>query len=205
MKHDETRSVAPGARGRRFHQGRLFDAAIVEPTVEAQRAKARVPQFSGLAGMLDDRDDARAQPTQPGPKWQRCRERRRVGGEVARRLIEPAAEIRLHVGLTDEREHVVGVHATKRADGAAPLVLDEPAQDDVGARCHVALQPVAAPRTWDVEAVTAFRDDALETVFGDDVEERLAVLCQMLWHRDHTAADPERSQAAAALFERTTQ
>src|SRR6266511_1140062 len=113
MKHDETRSLAPGARGRRFHQGRLFDAAIVEPTVEAQRAK-----------------------------------------------------------------------------GAAPLVLDEPAQDDVGARCHVALQPVAAPRTWDVEAVTAFRDDALETVFGDDVEERLAVLCQMLWHRDHTAADP---------------
>src|SRR5512132_2154040 len=120
MKHDETRALAPGSRGRRFHLDRLFDAAIVEPAVETERAKARVSQLASLAGVFDDRDDARPQPAHPSPKWQRCREGRRVCGEVARRLIEPTAEVWLHVGLPDERENVACVHATQRADRAAP-------------------------------------------------------------------------------------
>src|SRR5258706_3544220 len=100
MKHDETRALAAGARGRGFHRDRLLDAAILEPAVESQRAKARVPQLADLAGVLDDRDDARAQPTHPGPQRQRCREGRGVSCEVARCLIEPASEVRLDVGLT---------------------------------------------------------------------------------------------------------
>src|SRR5678815_5383995 len=168
MKHDETRALTPGSRGRGLHRGRLLDAAIVQPAVEAHRAEACVSQLASLTGVFDDRHDARPQPTHPGPEWQRRREGRGVRGEVARGFIEPAAEIRLHVGLTDERENVAVVHATQSADSAAPLVLHEPTENDIGARCHVALEPVAAPRTRDVRTVSALRDDPLQAVLGDD-------------------------------------
>jgi hypothetical protein len=59
MKHDETRALAPGSRGSGFHLERRLDTTIVQPAVEAQRAKARVSQLAGLTGVFDDRDDAR--------------------------------------------------------------------------------------------------------------------------------------------------
>src|SRR6266852_5948830 len=205
MKHHETRARASRARRRGFHLDRLIDAAIVEPPIEPQCAKARVAQLTSLAGVLDDRDDARTQPAQAGAEWQWCREGRYIGGEVARRFIEPAAEIRRHVGLADEGEDVAGVHAAQRADRPAPLVLDKSAQDHVGAWRDVAFEPVTAARARDVGAVAALRDDPLETVFSDDVEEWLAVLIQVLGHRDRVAADAERRQPAAALLERAAQ
>src|SRR5580765_1197383 len=164
MKHDKSRALAPGSGGRGLHLDGLFHTAVVQPAVETQRTKTRVSQLAGLARMLDDRHGAWPEPAHPGPEQKGSRERRRVRGEVARRLIEPAAEIRLHVGLADERQNVAGVHATQRSDSAAPLVLDEPAQNDIGARRDVALQPVAAPRARDVRAVSALRDDSLEAV-----------------------------------------
>src|SRR6185503_12985667 len=205
MKHNKTRALAPGSGGRGLHLDGHFHTAVVQPAVETQRPKTRVSQLAGLAGMLDDRHDAWPEPAHPGPKRKRSRERRRVRGEIAGRLIEPAAEIRLHVSLTDERENVAVVHATQRADSAAPLVFDESAQHDIGARRDVAFEPVAAACPWDIRAVTALRDDPFETVLRDDVEERLAVLGQVLRRRDHAAADPEGGQAAAALLEGTGQ
>src|SRR5687768_15123451 len=164
MKHDETRSLVAGARRSGLHQDRLLDAAIVEPPVKPQCAKARVAQLAGLAGVLDDRDDARTQPAHAGAKRQRSGERRDIGDEVARRLVEPPAEIRRYVCLPDERKHVACEHPAQRADRAAPLILDEPAEHYVGARRDVAFEPVPAARAGDVRAVTAFRDDALEAV-----------------------------------------
>src|SRR5687767_3581781 len=124
MKHDEPRSLAAGPRRSRLHLDGLVDTTVVESTVESQRAKARVAQLGGLAGVFDDRDDAGTQPAHAGAQWQRRRERRPVGREVARRLIEPATEIRRHVSLTDEGQEVPAVHAAEPADRATPLVLD---------------------------------------------------------------------------------
>src|SRR6185295_8461712 len=171
MKHDKSRALAPGSGGRGLHLDGLFHTAVVQPAVETQRTKARVSQLAGLAGMLDHRHDAWPEPAHPCPEREWSRERRGVRGEIAGRLIEPAAEIRLYVGLTDERENVAVVHATQRADSAAPLVFDQSAKHDIGARRDVAFEPVAAARPWDVRTVTALCDDPLETVLGDDVEE----------------------------------
>src|SRR2546426_12701465 len=91
MKHHETRTLAPGVRRRGLHLDRLLSAAIVESPIEPQSAEAGVAQLAALAGVLDDRDDAWTQPAQARSQWQwRC-EGRRVGGEVARRFVEPAA------------------------------------------------------------------------------------------------------------------
>src|ERR1700687_4345433 len=180
MQHDEAWALAAGARWRGAHLDGLFDPTVVEAPVEPQRAKARVAQLADLACVLDDRDDARTEPAHPGAKWQRRREGRRVGGEVARRFVEPPTEERRYVCLADEDEHVVSEHAAQRADRAAPLILDEPAQDDIRPRGHVTLEPVAGPRAGDVVAVATLRADPLETVFRDDVEERLALLGPVL-------------------------
>src|SRR5688500_18264229 len=153
MKDDEPRSLAASPRGSRLHQGRLVDTTVVESPVESQRAKARVPQLADLARVFHDRDDARTQPAHAGAEWQRRRERRRVGREVPRRLIEPATEIRRYVGLADEGEDISCVHATEGPDRAAALVLDQPAKDHVRARRHVAFEPVATPAARDVRTV----------------------------------------------------
>ena len=64
MKHHETRALATGTWRRGPHLDRLLDATVVEPPIESQRAEARIAQFTDLAGVLDDRDDARTQPAQ---------------------------------------------------------------------------------------------------------------------------------------------
>src|SRR5207245_3489604 len=95
------------------------------------------------------------------------------------------------VGLADEDERLaLVVHAAERTGRAAPLVLDQSPDDDVGSRCHVALEPIARARARQVRAVAALRDDPLEPVFVDHFEERLSVLLEMLGDRDRAAPAP---------------
>ena len=56
----------------------------------------------------------------------------------------------------------------------------------------MALEPLRGPCPGDVLRVAAFRDDALESVLRDNIEEGLAVVIEMLRHRE----DP-RAQAGA--------
>ena len=68
MQHDEPRAL--GAAGRRIlrYLDRLFGAAVIHPSVEPQRAEARVDELRPLKALvIDDRDEARPQPHHPGP------------------------------------------------------------------------------------------------------------------------------------------
>src|SRR5438128_8782725 len=92
VQHDKSRSIVAGVRrvGRDL-DGRVLPA-VIEPSIEPQRAEARVAKLSVLkAGVLDDRHKAR--PHEPESRLQRDRrgERRSLVHEVARRPVEPYA------------------------------------------------------------------------------------------------------------------
>src|SRR5207244_749222 len=81
LQEDEPRAFASRHRGLALDLDRLLDAAVVRSSVEAERAECRVAEDADLAGVLDDRDDLRAEPARAGPHRERRRERRSVGAE----------------------------------------------------------------------------------------------------------------------------
>src|SRR5712691_692773 len=64
-------------------------------------------------------------------------------------------------------------------------------------------QPVGGAGAWDVPSFALLGDDALEPVFGDDLEEWLAVVIQMLRNGEDARAEAGAEQARTALRERT--
>src|SRR6185503_4687126 len=145
---DETRSLRASGRGLALDLDRLVDAAVVDTSIKAERAEARVAQDADLAGVLDDRDELRPKPARAAAHRQWRRERRPVGREGARGLVEPVREEERDVRLADHEQRfaVIGVLAAERAKRPAALVLDQAAEHHVGARRDVDLQPVARAR-----------------------------------------------------------
>src|SRR5439155_26229621 len=70
-----------------------------------------------------------------------------------------------------------------------------------GSRRHVALEPFPGPRTRDVLGSAAFRDEALEAVLSNDVEEGLAVIVKVLGHREDSRAEAGAEKTRAPIGE----
>ena len=151
--------------------------------------------------MIDDRDEGGPQPHRGGAHRERARERRTIAAKVACRRVDPGAEVRRDVRLTGEGQPAAIAPAAQERARAASLVEDEAADDHVGPWRHEALEPVGAPRPGDIAAVTALRDDALELVLGDDVEERLTVVLQVLGHDETLLRQGPRAEPFAAHLE----
>jgi len=188
------------------HKGvdRLIAAAIVQVSIESQTAEAGLSQLAVLeSGVFDDRDKSRAQETKPVAYGDRCGEARRIAGEAARRYVQPLAEKGRHVRIAHvgDRTVVTAQPAQQRSRAAVP-VDDEPAYDHVGARRHMALQPIGGARPGDIPTVAPFRDDALEPVLGDHFQERLAVVVEVLGHGEKSRPQAEALQTCPALGER---
>src|SRR5205814_8179692 len=101
----------PTRRRLALHTDRLLGAAVIETSIEAQCAESRVTKDALLARVFHDRDKLWTKPARAAAQRQRCRERRDVGAERARRLVEPVREERRHVGLAREHERVAIVAA----------------------------------------------------------------------------------------------
>jgi len=155
---------------------RLVAAAIVEVSVESQTGNPCVAKLAVLQpGMLDDRNKTRPQESKARPRtapalrarW--CRPRTRACD------IEPLPADRADVRITSEDDRaVLATQSAEERPRTAMLVDDESADDDVGARCHVAFEAsrrYACPgryrpsRRW---------PRSFEPVLGHHLEERLA-------------------------------
>src|SRR5712691_2189131 len=187
VANDESGSIRSGVRRVGGNLDRLIAATILEVSIESQSAETGVAKLTALhVRVLDDRDQSRAQESKAIAQRDRGGERRRVGREPSRRHIEPTAEIGRHVRISGEADRtVLTAETAEQRARAAALVDDEGAHDHVGARRHVALEPVGRARARDVATVAPLGDDAFEAVLGDDLEERFAVVIEMLRHREN--------------------
>src|SRR5207302_1965517 len=86
----------------------------------------------------------------------------RKARQVPGRLVQPSPEIWRHERLTRVRDRTVLIaEAAQHGARAAAHVVDETADDHVGARRHVALEPFLGARARDVPALATLRDDSL--------------------------------------------
>src|SRR3954469_3707383 len=199
LQQDETRSIRARGRGLTFDLDRLLDAAVIEPSIQAQRAKTGVAQNADLARVLDDRDELRPKPSRARAHRQRRGEGRSVSGECTRRLVEPVREEERHVRLARHVQRLAAVLTAERAQGAAALVLDQTAEHHIRPRRDVDLEPVAGARAGEVRAGFALRDDAFERILGDDIQERLAVPIEVVGHAHGAPPQLEIAETAPAL------
>src|SRR5207248_127444 len=149
-----------------------------------------------------DRDECGPQPDRPRAYREGACERRTIAAKVACRGVDPGAEVRRDVRLAGEGQPAAVAPATQERARAAPLVEHETTDHHVGAWGHQALEPVGAARSGDVAAVTALGHDALELVLGDDVEERLAVVLEVLGHDEALLREGPRAEPFAPRLER---
>src|SRR2546428_11285642 len=108
VQHNKSRPVVAGVRWEgRDLDGRVLPA-IIQLSIEPQRAETRVGKRSiQKAGVIDDRDEAR--PHEPESRLQRygrC-ERRSLVHEVAWRPVEPCANVWRPARLACERQRTL--------------------------------------------------------------------------------------------------
>src|SRR5438874_1597481 len=205
VQHHQARALgsATGRIRRNVHV--LVGSRVLEPPVETQSAEARVAQLTVANGaVFDDGAEPRAEEPKTGPQHDRSGEGRSLDREVSRRFVEPGPEIRGDVRVARERDRaVVAARPTEDRSRPATIVDDERSHDDIRAGGDVALEPLGRARSRDIRSVAAFGDDPLEAVLGDDLEERLAVVLEVLGHGEHPAAEPGGGETAATFGKRT--